>query len=240
MPLAQPPIRGYPDYQRVENWDSDVVWNPGQATGGAPVDSGYIDVSRFACLLFNPVVTVGQVVVSIVWSNDDAGNLQLGSLQWCMDAAIGSSGAYRHTLNQGPFARIFVVPISASATVDPIALVDNRTGVLDFTPFAPTLIDEQNSPLGANQTATLYPTGLYAGPVHTWFEPAWASGILTLDTLATDGTYHVASVIDIPGAGDQSYVQLTPVGAWRMRVENGTGAASSYYLSVVPSITGAS
>ena len=94
------------------------------------------------------------------------------------------------------------------------------------------LYTEQNRPLPAQGHETLYPDDYFAGPVRVFFQapPGWT---LTMYAADLELKWYPADRMG-PGSG----LWVAPFGAWFVFVENRTGAAGAYSLTVTPQVTG--
>lgn len=239
-PLNAPPARGYPDGQRLQNYDTPLLLNANGVTINPSYSSAGIDVSRFEGIGMRLLPAVDTTTVQFAWFLDPGLLTLSGARQFQLATEI--LAVLLGTIsNQGPFLQVSIsggAPGSIMNTA--VFYATNRLPPLEITPSVVPLIDVQGVVLGAGLTATTYPTGYYAGPVNIWAEFNVAAWNVTLQYLTTNGVWDDFDQVGVGASGGTRLTSVVPPGAWRVQVTNGTGGSGSYFLAVTPSTTGAS
>jgi len=235
-PLVTAPARGYTDYQRLENWDSGVVWVLPCALGNATIFSPILDCSRFAYVGGHVYDANNQHIETYSWYSDKDATVTLGQRSFVVNSNVTTAAQLRLP-NLGPFLQVRLAAIAAGLFQPCGALVfTNRPHPLEFVPSSPVLISRQVAALGAGATDTLYPSDYYAGPVSVWVQPSNAAFQFALKGADPAGTDVFFDFRPLP-VGNSTFNLVTPPGLWYVQVTNG-GAAGSYYLSVRHPTTG--
>lgn len=237
MPLMSAPSRGYTDWQRVENWDSGVLFSNNGAAAITGDGTGLLDVSRYAYLSGFDEVTGGNVQATYAWFADAAGLVGCGGRTIMFEGQNSRQAQYRLP-NLGPYVQIgWQLATGASFNHTCVIMATNRAHPLEMIPGNSLLIYESNFNLPAGDTF-LYPGTMYTGPVQIWTHALGASVILVLQMMLSNGTYD--AMIQLPGAnGEQVFNWTAPQGAWRLRVANSGAAVPGVYLMATASLTGA-
>lgn len=230
---------GYPDGQRVANYDSPALWvdDPGLVTAQDRT-SPILNVSRYAYLCGQFGETQSQSQVQITWYLDAAGAVAVGRRTFQLDFNIGL--AQFRTVNLGPYVQVVRTATVFDATYGPESWVfaSNRDYPLEFIPINPLLIDEQNVTLGAGASLTMYPLGYYAGPIQLWTDLG-APSLVNMRCLVAGGGWHYIAQLGITTTPSQAvYEWVAPSGAWQITFENNGAGAAGFYLAVTPSLTG--
>lgn len=229
---------GYPDGQRVQNWDGPILWNHDTGPTTTDVTSPVMDVSRFAYLCGNLSASQGNPDIIIDWYLDSAATIPVGGRSFAMSVNVGG-GAQLRIPNLGPYVQITLAQaIVGTYRVVAYIFATNRVYALDFLPGGPLLIDQQDVTLGAGATAVLYPTGYYAGPVQIWTDIA-APSLLSMQALVAGSGWDYIAQQSAPSTPSQVvYEWVAPSGAWRINFTNTGSSPAGYYLAVIPSLTG--
>jgi hypothetical protein len=239
MPLVSAPNRGYADYQRVGNYDTEDIWSAQITNQAVEQISPILDVSRFAYLglYANIGGSPGNAFIVLEWYMDAAASNLVGTR--VLSLATQISTYQSRIVNLGPFLIINVAPMGGNLTGFFQAFASNRVYPLELVPVNPVLIDQQHIAIAANGTATLYPSDYFAGPMQVAFNAPSANSFAQVAYLSAGNTWDVTYSTPLIAAGVWSVANtVAPVGAWRVFIVNGTSAAF-YYLIVTPSVTGA-
>lgn len=238
-PLAPSGARGYADYQRLDNWDSGVLWNEATGIVNTQINSPVLDVSRYAYLTGYAICGQNGLTVQIQWTMDAAQQVLAGSRSFTLTQPISGPMQFRIP-NLGPFAQLLLTPFGGAAySLNVNAGATNRVHPLEFIPANPAILDGQGVALPASGTVITYPTDYYAGPLSIDFTPGVAAW-LTLDVLTSAGAWHRMYLMSGAAGSETVFTWVTPPGAWRMNVINQGAAASTFGLRAVPSMTGSS
>lgn len=228
---------GYPDGQRVVNWDSPLQWDSQGANVAGNVVSPIFDCSRYGYTAGFLYCGLNQIEVDFTWYADRGGTVTLGSRTFYIDQYQPNGGQLRIP-NLGPYVQVALLPIQAGGMNYHAQIFQtNRTHPLEFVPTVPYLIDVQAQALGANANALAYPSDLFSGPMAVWFNIANASGTLFLQALNASGTYDDFSQTVVTVKSTLLDL-VAPPGSWRFYVLNGAAAATNFYLTAQPSLSG--
>lgn len=239
MSISAPGSRGYGDWQRVDNWDSDPILqefiNP--TVGG--ITSGVLDVSRFAYLGGSVQVTGGTCLMQVNWYADQALTEQIGSRRWTLGAPPGSPCSMR-VPNLGPFCTVGFFLIGGAPLADVLLIATNRYNPLEFIPQFPLLVSQQNVTIAAAGSLTVTMGDYYAGPVQWWVaNPTGSVAMLRFNFIDVDGTNKTIYQAQIPVTADTNGTAIVPPGIWSAVLINNSGAAANFFLTVRHSVTGA-
>lgn len=229
---------GYPDGQRVQNWDSPSLFSASPANSAAQIVSGVLNVSRFAYLVLyaNLTGSPGDCAITIDWYQDRGATDLIGSRQVILSHSIPI--AQWRPVNLGPYAIVQISPASGNLTGSFNLVASNRVHPLEFVPVNAVLVDNQNLAIAANGVDTLYPSDYYAGPLYVWLTPNFGTGFVVVEALTSSGNWDVVGGAKITTTGYQSLTPVVPPGAWRLLVENTVAAASTLGIAAVASVTG--
>lgn len=239
-PLVSAPNRGYTDYQRETNWDTGILWNLNVANTVVTQNSGMQNVSRYAYLGGFLNCTLNSCLLQAQWWADSTFTTLLGSRVFTLNGIVTIIGQCRIP-NLGPFVSLRVSAFGGtqfSASLQFFAT--NRVYPLEFIPQDSLLLSLQGAVMPAGLT-NFYPAYYYDGPAQVWVDPAAAGTNLTLQRLNSSGVWD--DVIQVEGLAANKSTPLTwvfPQGAWRMVTNNTSGADSTIFLTVTPTMTGAS
>lgn len=238
MPLANPPLRGYSEFQRLANWDSGPLYARTGNSGPGIELSGVQDVSRYACLAGFDIAGTIDVKVSFSWYADAAAATWLGTRAFQLSPSVAAGAQYRLP-NLGPYVQGAWQAISGAAFAHTVELLGtNRSHPLELIPQAPVLIDQQGAALPGSSTVIANPSDYYAGPVGV-YASAGQVAVLTFQYLTQAGAWDTFVSFNLPASGRSQFVVTVPPGAWRASVFNTTATATTFTLACVPSTTGA-
>lgn len=239
-PLVVAPNRGYADYQRVDNYDTGVLWNNPGVLSNATVVSPVLDVSRFGYLGGTVAVAAGtQANVAVSWFADAGITVVLGQRTFALQNT-GAAPAQIRFPNLGPYCRFTVTSATGAAfNFTATIIATNRLHPLEMIPTASSLFAASGKALAIGGTDTYFPASYCAGPVQLWIDTGGVSVELTiLGALSNANSYVLWR--------NQSQTTLTtdivivPLGVWFAQVFNNAGAAVTYSIAATSSLTGAS
>lgn len=237
-PLVSAPARGYPDWQRIDNYDTPVEWSQTLTSASSPINSPALDTSRFAYLGGYIQCTAGTMLVLITWCADQALTTQLGSRRFVLSGSIGALAQLRLP-NLGPFVQITVQSAAGgSYTVAAQVILTNRVHPLEFIPENALLIDQQGTTLGANATVTTFIGDYYAGPVSMFVSSGQIFNVTAQYITITGATHAFFQEANQAANVAFNFGFVAPPGAWNVAVANTTAVATVFFLAVTPSVTG--
>lgn len=237
-PLVSSPNRGYADYQRTVNYDTDLLFQYSGAGDALTHTSPTIDVSRFAYLCGSATQATNVSLMTFNWSTEFSPFVPDVVNEFTVTPLIFNPMQFRVPA-LAAFVQVVISPIAALTYQNNYTVwASNRITPYQFVPSGQTVIDQQNSAIGAGATVTLYPTDYWAGPTTVWWISPPANGFLGFQSVSQSNTWDQFWGVSTTNAGAYFQFQVTmPAGAWRAQVVT-TGAAGTYYLAVVPSLTG--
>jgi hypothetical protein len=238
-PLVASPNRGYADWQRVNNYDTDLVWNDVSPGNNATRTSPVIDCSRFAYCAGQIGPTVGQVTAVFVWYTDGTLATAVGSRAIIMDNHVTGGWVFRIP-NVGPFVQIRVQAIGGAAfTCTSHVFLSNRYSPTEFIVSNSYLFDLQAIFIAAATNQTQWNASAFAGPVQFHLTSNTGNVAFQLQALNTSGVLDQRSPVITPAANIFSTITwLVPADAWAI-IANNTGANGNYYIIGQHTTTGA-
>jgi hypothetical protein len=127
--------RGYPDFQRTENWDGPIVTELVEETipEGKVKGTGLFDCSRYAATSGYVEMTAGSMFCVAEWYTAEAGGALIGKRAWKMTPTAGSKGTLRLT-NLGPWCGITFHALVGGCTVKYAFQLTNRLPTQEAIP----------------------------------------------------------------------------------------------------------
>lgn len=238
-PLATPGTRGYPDWQRLQNWDSPSLFQRRMAFSGLSDDSGIMDVRLYQYLGGIDFITAapGGCSVHVSWYQDPSGSTLVGEQIWLIDP-FGSGQQQWRLSNVGPYARVVWTSIDGvqNFTHTCNLLGTNRFHQLMFIPpnVNPLyIVQGTNINAGAQFTHSLQ--SLYTGPARIRINTAAAAWSVDLQAYTAGGLYQSVDVlINSPPAA----TFLIPIGSSRLVVSNLDGVPRNFDIALTPAWLG--
>lgn len=238
-PLVSAPARGYADWQRVENWDSDTLYTAPNAPTTGVTQSGVLDVSRYGYLGgFAYNAQNSTCILFITWFADQAGTITIAQRKILLTAVV-TNPAHLRVPNLGPFCTLVFNPIGgASYTPRAVIFGTNRFHPLELIPISGVLMHVATN-IPANGSSNFFPTDYYSGPARASI--VGLGGAISVQYLYTadDGSSVQFDQFSVP-SGQLQFSSNTIIvpGAWFVTVNNTNAAVQGINLSVIPSATG--
>jgi hypothetical protein len=230
---------GYDDYQRIQNYDSAILYSFTAPPSNSTLDSAVIPVLRWSYLegILTPNTNASQL--TFTWTSDAAGFDTIGVRKFNISPLITNPMQFRLS-NLGPYVQIEQAPIAGLNWGCSGAMFGgNRQSLLETIPQQPVALSVQNATVNAGTTSFFYPTDYYAGPATLWFVTGYATGGIALQWLDTSNVWEFAWQVLSGGTNFQNTALITiPLGAWRFAVQNTTGGNGNFYMGVAQSNTG--
>lgn len=229
---------GYADFQRVVNWDSEVLAQSIFAllrTGKNTIGPMYM--GRYAYLMGFMKVQVNNVTVNCKWSADKGGVEEIAERSF----VLGEQNlvvAQLHLPNLGPWLRIEMIPNTEVLNwrLTMVLIGSNRVHPLELIPRQPVLIDQAVT-AGAAGNVSVSPSDCYAGPVRIMVDGGiQAVQHVKLEIGTVAGGWIEIDRIATTAAAQFSGNMVVPAGLWRMTIE--FTAAATFTFAVTPSLTG--
>lgn len=229
---------GYPDWQRLTNYDGPTAWSINQGGIAARLIGPMMDMSRYATLSTFMEVSGGPTQIGISWFLDQAGTVLVGQRTIMMGVNPGESENI-NLLNLGPWAQIEISPIGAGVRgANIVAHGTNRTFPSEVAPNSQELVYVDGVTLQPNTDLTVIPSGYWSGPVVMWARTD-SNITTTFQALAGNGAWNDFWQLS-PGSISDSSIVVIPLGEWQVILTNGsttqTGTAN---LTIIAPISGA-
>jgi hypothetical protein len=231
---------GYDDYQRIQNYDSAILYSFAAPPSASTLDSPVIPVLRWSYLegILAPNTNASQL--TFTWTADAGGFSTIGVRKFNISPLITNPMQFRLS-NLGPYVQVEQAPIAGLPWgCSGQMFGGNRQSLLEFVPQQPTVLSVQNVNVVAGTSPVWYPTDYYAGPAKIWWQPLYTSGVVGLQTLDTANVWEYTW--QQVGGGIQSQnvdTIVCPPGAWRLITGNGSGANGTLFVVVAQSMSGA-
>ena len=239
MSINSPPLRGYDDWQRTVNYDSGALYNNAAISTPPIVTVLGLNMSRYACVGGEISCATGAMNVALLWSVD---SLQTEPVATRNFVLIPNNNliAQINIPNLGPFLRARFISITGGVSTGSALLIGtNRELPYQMIPNDVVLIPDTTTNVPANGSVAVYPNDYYAGPVRLDVNPA-AAGAYQIQYLNTANVW-TNMFIYTPAVGAETVIQSqTPMGAWRVLIQNLTAGAANFILNMAYSPTGAS
>ncbi len=233
---------GYADYQRTVNYDEPLFIN--EVVGGKlekEVTRGRFDVSRFAYIMGKLQFTGQPVQVTLQWWSAETGGVLIGERVFRMDNKVGVSASL-HVPNLGPWLAVVYRPESLVVEYHAVAqlFVSNRIAPYETIPTKPAILVATPFKLASKGAKTFSPEVYYAGPAELYCQVAGTAGFQVALFAMFKGFEYERFDVEATAGGVMIKKVILPFTAWNLSVENNSAAENEYFLTVVPSITGAS
>lgn len=236
-PLVAPPARGYAEWQRIANYDSNELivfpFNP----GGGIVQTGVIDVSRFAYLGGFVKAIAGDFSVQAIWFSAFNGGDIVGKRSIPLTSNINTELQMR-IANLGPYVQLTFNTIGGGGYSGLcIAFGTNRIHPLEVIPEQQVVIDKQAAALGASASVTVYPLDYSSSPARMLVSAGQAF-TASLQYLTFPGVWNTYDQNSGGAGAVLSVATLIPAGAWRLVVTNQSAIATTFTCTITPNVTG--
>lgn len=237
-PLVSLPARGYPDWQRIDNYDTGVLAALTLA-GVGPVTSGVLDVSRFACLSAVCTPAVGSdVVFSAQWWADVAATIPMGSRNIVFGSGINHAATFIIP-NLGPFVTTSLLGaggVAANGSCDVIAT--NRQHTNETISASPLPISRQPILVGAGAAVDVFPLDYCSGAMQMWLT-ADQLAVVEIRAFDTNNADTPVFVFDQVAANTNFRATfVAPTGLWYLFLQNLGGVTAHFFVTVIQSPTG--
>lgn len=251
MPSGSRGPFGYPDYQRVANYDSPTVFT-GSYSPGAPAElnSGILNVSRYEYVTLSLTVrglsASVEVPITFQWSTNFSGSPALLSEVFFIHSLVGElTHGEEVTVTipcRGPLMKLNLGSVSGHPTGS-VSVAMSLTNRFVATPYplkTPNLIRQTGSAPNLSHTLA-FPAWPYAGPVNV---AAYCGGLtekfaLQLESLTSaPGGWTLRESLQPNSEVFQRATFFTPLGEWRLNLTNASGAEQPYEIQASPSVTG--
>ena len=233
------PDIGYPDFQRVVNWDSPVLYADSVDNVTTYKQSGALDVSRYAYMGGFASITAGYCLVTLEWFLDQSMSTIVGERQFTLDQSI-SEICQPKIPHMGPFLQVTFEAIASNPFSGSWSLfATNRAYPLEFVPINPVVFDVQGVDVGAISSSSWYPSNYYAGPALLSMYSTEASCQSGIQRLTSAGSWEFIYNLDLPAGSQWNQWRIVlPSGAWRCVYTNNSASTATMYGTITHSTTG--
>lgn len=238
-PLVAAPNRGYADWQRIDNYDTGVLIALAPGSTNATIRSAIEDVSRYETICGQIQLTAGVCELVFLWFADPAGTILLGERVMYLTSSIPDPMQI-HIDNLGPFVQVITIALGGGNYTQTTTLIaSNRSIPIEVVPENTVIVDAQNIPNAAGNTFIQYPLDYWAGPMRIFCIQSQA-GACAVQVLNAGGAWDNLDQILLAALTPTATNTIAPLGAWRLSIINTSGANGSFFLSCIPSYSGAS
>lgn len=238
-PLAPAGTLGYPDWQRIQNWDSPVLLDKQNYTQNTAFSSPPMDVTNYGYVgvLANCLLNSFQLFMQ--WYLDSAATIGTATREFVLNQSVGNFMQV-HTPNHGPWLVVSSIPIGgANYTADLRAVGTNRQSLLELIPSHPSLLEVATGVTANGATVSTWLGDYYSGPAVICVNPNGVSGWQwSMQYLNAAGALSYVGGGQV-GALVQSFGVLIPSAPCVLNLFNNTGAPNQAAASVLYSATGA-
>lgn len=240
-PIAPAGTTGYPDWQRIQNWDSPSLFSHTVPFVGDSDGSGVLDVSRFGYMLIIDKQTGGPTFIEVdaLWFEDSHGTVGLGEITWFLDGQMSNTAVY-HLPNLGPFFKIvwnrFGGANGMTHTCNVVAT--NRFHQLQEIPSTSLLINSNGVNVAGGGQEILFPTTSFTGPARLHVNTASPTWAVEMQSLTSSASMVTTDEITQGTAAEGTTVNI-PLGSFQLRVSNLDAAAHNFDVRLTPIWTGA-
>jgi len=245
MPVVKPGSRGpvgYPDYQRVENWDGVRLLYFGTLAKHTGLQTyGPYFVGQYAALLVSLSKGNKPITVRFTWSYE--GEVEVGnpSREISLEPVNGPARAQLRLPNLGPWVTIEFIPESEATKWEMVAAVlpTNRQYAYESNPVSGLVIPETLKKVKGASEGFWYPEWLWGGPVQAYVntnKKTGAFGVEYYNVAAAAWKYSVLESLE--GKEWYNIKAVVPLTAWRVKVYNNPAEEASITVTVAPAVTG--
>lgn len=239
MPLVGSPGTGYPDGQRLANYDSGPLWNFTMVASPNPQSSPVMNMQHFAAAGGYVLATVAQAVVTFTWYADALLVNEISAKTFTVDHNIPAALGGFMIPNLGPFLQVTVTNIGGNPyAINALVFGSNRISPIPWIPQNSIIIDQQAVAIGASTGVDVFPSDYYAGPCDVYYSLTQANTFF-IQGLNASGNYDILNGQNEVANSNSTFTFVAPAGAWKFRVGNDAAVAAAYTLVVVASLTGA-
>lgn len=233
--------QGNEDWQRTSNYDGPVLFSQGgeEKTGSIEL-LNTLFVGRYAYLAGIANTEVNAYELRLRWFADEAATILVGERNIIIDVTIASNAQIR-ILNLGPWVRVsFIVAPGKKYKPSVVLLPSNRIAPTECIPQQSTLIPPTLITLPKGAEKNVNPVSYFSGPVRFLFISKAVAGLIVVQVSTSPGVYEEICNIPLPAKGILEPTIITPLGAWRVAVENTSAEEGSYVVAGIWSPTGSS
>jgi hypothetical protein len=238
---------GYPDRQRVKDWDGETVFVPEIGERDTAAVSSNINVSRYASLWGKvaPSSNGVGVLVELNWR----AQTELTSLSPTRFIAIAppeespAQPLFFHVPNLAPILRIrmdAIGPLHTPWFPEAEYGLDNRQYAVETTPLQQGLITPSSILLAGGNNFYVYPRYFYAGPITMYVYCETATSQIGVEAYTTGGVWHRIGVYTAPVNEYSPVTFQVPLGSWRIVITNPTANEHTIFYGGAAAYTGAS
>lgn len=231
--------RGYPDWQRVQNWDGPLVFSQSGVNHKGRFQTPIVEVSRFAAIEGRVKAFIAPVLLTLEWFAGPTEETLTGQRQLVLTPEI-SEWAQLQIRNLGPWVRATFAPVDVAVEWQlGLQLVcTNRAYPLELVPRQSVLVNTSHAFAEAG-SVTAYPTDYFAGPIRVEainFNAAGPLEVVLEAAVAPEEYVEVDRTIITAAQVVLSASFVAPVGAWRVLIRAAGKAETT--VKVTPSVTG--
>ena len=242
--------QGYPDYQRVVNWDSPPLIE--EVVKKLPFEVPLLNMSRYAnlCLRVEVQESDGPIAVCVEWYQLNKVVPEtytfIAQSTWCMPGSAEGPGL--HTINvtlpaRAPYARVKIEASSVKTTklTGAIWVSANNRSVSQICGVSSSfLIQLENAKRLKGEKLTVYPAFFYTGPMTVSLRAVappgstWALEVMQPNV----GEWKLLWLQDAPDSFWHSYQLYAPLGYWRFQANNESAGEATFGVAATCATSG--
>lgn len=233
---------GYPDYQRVVDWDDPPFVATPERTLKEQTFWGPFNTSRFAYLTgkIGGVFLKGQVPIEweFSWFMEEAVNTEVGKRVVMTHPSMGVA-AYIHLPNLGPWLRVRASFVGLEAKTSVVLLPTNRVIPSEIVQQTPMVLPAAGAEIEKGASQTFAPTTYFSGPARMFIFNAGQEAVSSLQVFNPGEAWETTEQFVQPAATSRAvYPIVIPTAPFRVMVNNVGTAKVGMGVTVTGSTTG--
>jgi hypothetical protein len=237
-----PETGGYPDYQRVVNWDGELLVANTERVLKEKLTLGPFNVARFGWLAGALGGRFAKGVAAIEWKftwyNNETGSVEVGHRTFMTNPEI-TSHAQIHLPNLGPWLNIVANFAAVEVRTKLILQPTNRPYPTELIPQVATILPYTVKKIAKGGGAIYVPGSYYSGPAHMFVGSVGQEMAPALEVYNPEEAWEVAEQYTQTATNTRAvYTIVIPTAPWRISVTNLGAAETEVGVSVTPSMTG--
>lgn len=225
---------GYPDWQRLTNWDGPVLWEPAPGVYNAQLNGPVMRVDRYQALSCLLEITAGKASFTFAWYADQALTTLIAARQVYLDGGAGNTSIVRLT-NLGAWCQVLITPIGGAAftLASTVFAVTNRGFPSEYVAISSMLAQVESQNINAGVTFTAQCQYVVAGRAHLWAAGPTAGATVDVLAMLLSGVYvHIYEGV-LDGNGELNDDLELPQSSIKLQISNTTGVAHNYFAALV-------
>ena len=230
---------GYPDYQKVNNWDGPLLFSAKELLLSEGQEQGPWDMSRYASLLARLEILGTPIGVNLAWTTAQGALGGLTATRFFVLEPNILAPIQILIPNLGPSLKwTTTTEVGKTAKLTANVHGSNRVNPLGFVPRGPLVLSRRIT-FAKAETVTLYPSDYYGGPAQVYYEKEGQTLTFVVEAQVMPGEWVSTFLHETAAAkGNDTFSLLLPPTAWRLAVVS--GGLQNFNVRVAPSYSGSS